>query len=94
MYLRLKLKFTIMRINVYLYTTIYIYIIVTTIGTRVTFFFGFFFFTALVLDIKTILLGIERKTNIYNNINIAIETCMVFTSSRLKIIYTHALRRW
>lgn len=34
----------------------------------------FFFLTALSLDIKTILLGIERKTRTYNNINVAIET--------------------
>lgn len=58
-----------MRINVYTYITMYI--IVTTIGTCVTL---FFFSAALSLDIKTILLGIQRKTRTYNNINVAIET--------------------
>jgi len=51
-----------MRINVYTYI---IYIIVTTIGTRVTLFLFFVFPAAFSLDIKTILLGIERTTRRY-----------------------------
>lgn len=61
-----------MRINVYTYT---IYTIVTTIDTLVTLLFFCFFSAVLSLDIKTILLDIERRT--YNNINVAIETCCV-----------------
>jgi len=64
-----------MRINVYTYT---IYIIVTTIDSRYAcdVIIFCFFSSVLSLDIKTILLGIERRRT-YNNINVAIETCGV-----------------